>query len=267
MNRPSALPLLRRGRLSGFRARPFGAGAWTLGAASQRTDLSLSLVLPGVSLCSPGDVRLAAAPPVPCLLPASLHGGAGQEGTAEVEAVVQALLGQLGAYDAASLRHSFRVARLACALGRALELPAGEMRLLRWGALLHDVGKRFVPRAVLNKPEPLTAEERVWVDLHAQEGGALLAAYAELPPVVAEIARHHHDAWHDVKTAGEGHLSAPHLVSIVTVADVYDALVSERPYKSAWSARAAVEELRRQAGRHLDPRPVVACIQMLEPEE
>lgn len=174
----------------------------------------------------------------------------------QTEALVCALLGQLGAYSAASLRHSFRVARKAGALGRALHLGPIQQRELHWSALLHDIGKLLVPLSILNKPTSLTPEERCWVNLHARGGAALLGRYGVLPPAVVGVARHHHDAWE-----GPG-ITLP--VRIVAVTDVYDALISERPYKPAWTREAALAELWRRAGRCLDPELVALFAEIVE---
>ncbi|WP_170928884.1 HD-GYP domain-containing protein [Deinococcus hopiensis] len=76
---------------------------------------------------------------------------------------------------------SLRVARLADQLGGALGLDQGERQTLHWGALLHDVGKLFVPVGLLNKPAPLTPAERTCLNLHAERGADLLARYPVLP--------------------------------------------------------------------------------------
>ncbi|WP_170928386.1 HD-GYP domain-containing protein [Deinococcus hopiensis] len=177
----------------------------------------------------------------------------------QIEDLICTLLGQLGAHDGASLQHSFRVAQLAGALGQALRLSPTERRELHWSALLHDIGKLFVPTAILNKPAALTVEERRWVDLHAQGGAALLAAYKVLPASVIQVARHHHDP-HCTPAPGP-RLSLP--VRIVAVADVYDALTSARPYKPAWTREAALAELQRCAGHCFDPQLVAVFAQML----
>lgn len=196
--------------------------------------------------------------PQPVLLPTSRNAPVsdthcpGSPRTQPVEAIVRELLGELGTYDETSLYHSVRVARLARTLGRALNLTPVQRQELHWGALLHDIGKLAVPRLVLNKPCALTSEERAWVDLHASAGAELLAGYAVFPHAVVSIARHHHDAW---KNAGA---ALPLLTKIVAVADVYDALTSERPYKPAWTPAAAFAELQRQAGQGIDPQLVTA---------
>ena len=144
--------------------------------------------------------------------------------------------------------------RLALAAG----LSAAEAELLRRASAMHDVGKIAIPDKILQKPEPLTREEREVMQRHTDVGGDLLAGSRSPVVQLGEvIARTHHERWdgtgYPAGLAGE---DIPLAGRICAVCDVYDALVSARPYKDAWDVADAIEEIRLQSGRHFDPRLV-----------
>jgi HAMP domain-containing protein len=154
--------------------------------------------------------------------------------------------------------HSERVTVGAVEIGRRLELPESDLELLHRGGLLHDVGKVGIPSALLDKPGKLTSEEYELVKRHPAIGATILApigAYRAVIPLVL----HHHEL---LDGSGYPHGLAgdqiPLLVRIMTVADVYDALTSERPYRPAWSPDRALAFLREGTRRQFDPRVVEA---------
>lgn len=150
--------------------------------------------------------------------------------------------------------HGERVVALAVSLAQAAGLSSGQVRAVRWGAALHDLGKVRVPREVLDKPEPLTREERALVRAHAAWGAQLLAPLP-LPAAAVAAVRHHHERWDgDGYPRGLRRGRVPLAARIVAIADVYDALVSVRPYKPAWCGREAARLVLREAGRQFDPR-------------
>jgi len=122
---------------------------------------------------------------------------------------------------------------------------------------LHDVGKITVPDSILLKPGPLTPQEREIVQRHTVDGEQLLTG--RMLDVARQVARSHHERWDGTgypdRLAGE---DIPFPARIVAVADVYDALVSERPYKQAWPAEQAYREICREAGAHFDVKVVGA---------
>lgn len=163
-----------------------------------------------------------------------------------------------GAYDRATLAHSFRVAREALRLGAALSLPQDMLEALAVGALLHDLGKIGVPRAVLQRPGPLSARQRRLVERHVLIGERI-GRRLGLPSPVLAILRSHHERWD-----GSGypdHLvgkAVPLLARIVSIVDVYDALTWPRPYRQPWPPDEARRYLLDHAGRWFDPRLVQA---------
>jgi len=159
--------------------------------------------------------------------------------------------------------HSERVTTVALALGRKLALNETELEQLHRGGLLHDIGKISIPSTILDKPAALTAEERARINCHPAIGANILApmeAFADILPIV----RHHHE-WFNGKgypdgLAGE---AIPWLVRITSVADVFDALVSDRPYRRSMSVQEASRIIYRGAGTQFDPRAVQAFAEIL----
>jgi putative nucleotidyltransferase with HDIG domain len=156
--------------------------------------------------------------------------------------------------------HMERVGELAAQLARRLGLPEGAVALVRRAAPLHDLGKIAIPDTILLKPGRLTEEEYEVVKTHAVLGARVLAgAETEVLRIAERIARSHHERWdgqgYPQGLAGE---EVPVEARIVHVADVFDVLVHERPYKDSWTADAAAEEIRRGAGTQFAPAVVEA---------
>jgi diguanylate cyclase (GGDEF)-like protein/putative nucleotidyltransferase with HDIG domain len=150
--------------------------------------------------------------------------------------------------------HCERVADLSTALAAKAGFDENSLFWFRIGALLHDVGKLIVPAEVLNKPGKLTDEEWALVRKHPEAGEQMLADVA-FPWDVAPMVRSHHERW-DGKgypdgLAGE---NIPLTARILCVADVYDALTTERSYKRAFSQLEAIEIMRREIGKQFDPQ-------------
>jgi HD-GYP domain-containing protein (c-di-GMP phosphodiesterase class II) len=162
--------------------------------------------------------------------------------------------------DAEAEGHSRRVAAITVQLASALGLPPSEMARVRRGALLHDIGKLGVPDAILLKPGPLTESEWVSVRQHPIYAYEMLAPIPHLRPVV-EMPYCHHEKWD-----GSGYprgLKGPQIplaARIVAVADVWDALTSNRPYRRALPPEQVRAHIREQAGRHFDPEVVEAFL-------
>lgn len=150
------------------------------------------------------------------------------------------------------------------ALALRLGLEDRAAREVAYAAMIHDVGKAQVPDAILKKPGPLTTEERREIEKHTGWGDDLLSESEEFT-AAREVARHHHERWdgsgYPDGLAGE---DIPLAARIVAVADVYDALISERPYKRAWPPEEAIAEIRRMSGGHFDPVIVKAFVQLFD---
>jgi HAMP domain-containing protein len=163
--------------------------------------------------------------------------------------------------------HSDRVTRLSMAIGLQMALGKDDIDRLHRGGLLHDVGKIGVPSAILDKPAALTPEELALVREHPAVGARILEPIRAFADVMG-IVRHHHErydgAGYPDRLAGE---RIPLLARVAAVADVYDALVSDRPYRSGWSSERAVEYIAKSSGTHFDPTVVTAFLQMTRTPE
>ena len=172
---------------------------------------------------------------------------------------IEALVSALEAKDRYTGGHSRRVTEIALALGNKLGLSARDMEDLRWGSLLHDIGKIAVDPAIQNKPGKLTPDEYRHVMTHVRAGADIVRPIANAK--IVEIIEHHHDRYdgsglHQVVAGDDIPLGA----RILAVADAFDAMMSDRPYRSAMSITDIVEEIKRCAGTQFDPVIVAAFL-------
>jgi putative nucleotidyltransferase with HDIG domain len=177
------------------------------------------------------------------------------EDAVELDGPIGSLAGILEATDRGVYRHSLRVARHAAAIARGLGLSRGRVERIHAAAILHDIGKTRTPTAILAKADPLTEQEYLILKEHAETGAAMVTTLGD--PELTGIVRHHHEridgAGYPAGLAGE---SIPIGARIVAVADVFDALTSERPYHAAMAPGEALALLEAEAGAQLDPRVV-----------
>jgi putative two-component system response regulator len=157
-------------------------------------------------------------------------------------------------------RHAQRIGDTSVLLADALGLPTREVRVFLHAAPLHDIGKIAIPDAILRKAGRLTAEEFETIKTHTLMGAQILGgSESRLLGVAAEIALTHHERWD-----GQGYPNGlagdaiPLSGRIVAVADVFDALIHQRPYKQAWPIEQATAEIVKQSGRQFDPLIVTA---------
>ena len=177
---------------------------------------------------------------------------------------IRSLAAALEARDGYTIGHSERVAALAVMMGEHMGLPAGRLRALAQGSLLHDVGKIGVPDSVLHKAGGLTDEEFELIKEHPARGDALLSS-ARGERVERTIVRHHHERMDGTGypdgLAGE---AIPLEARIAAVADVYDALRSTRSYRESWTREAAIELIDSETGTHFDERCVEAFTSVVD---
>jgi putative two-component system response regulator len=161
--------------------------------------------------------------------------------------------------------HTRRVARTASQLAQALRVPTPDVERLSLAAPLHDVGKIAVPDAILLKPGKLTGAEYQVVQRHVLVGEEILrGSSSPVLQTAAEIALHHHERWDGRGyPAGLRGAETPLPARLVAVADVFDALTHQRPYKHAWPLDQAVTEIHDQSAGHFDP-DVVAAFETLD---
>ena len=158
--------------------------------------------------------------------------------------------------------HTQRVGERAGRLARSLGLPTAQVELISLAAPLHDVGKIGIPDSILLKPGKLTPEEFAVMQSHTTLGAAILAGgRTALVRMAERIARSHHERWDGAGypdgLTGE---AIPLEARLVAVADVYDALTSDRPYRLAWPLDRVVAHIREGSGRHFDPSVVAAFL-------
>jgi putative two-component system response regulator len=167
--------------------------------------------------------------------------------------------------DDATGRHTRRVGNTSATIAAELELPADEVEVIRYAAGLHDIGKIGIPDAILQKPARLTAEEFAIVRIHTKVGAGILSnSRTPLLRMAEVIALTHHERWDGDGYAGLRGEEIPLVGRITTVADVYDALLQERPYKRAWALDEALSEIVDERGRQFAPDVVDAFLRAQE---
>ena len=175
-----------------------------------------------------------------------------QRSPAAATSCTRELVEQLEAADATLVAHGAGVAQLSVALGRRLGIAGERLVTLCRAALLHDIGKRYVPREVLGKPGPLLTHERQLVEAHPAVGATMLLQAGLLSE--AAIVRNHHERWDGTGYPDRLHGDAIPLESrIILVADTFDAMTSDRAYRAAMPRAVALAEIERAAGSQLDP--------------
>jgi putative two-component system response regulator len=162
-------------------------------------------------------------------------------------------------------QHTKRVGQTAAQIARALDLSATHVELIRRAAPLHDVGKIAIPDSILLKPGKLTPQEFNQMKTHTTLGAKMLSGGRfPLLQQAEEIALTHHERWDGTGYAGLRGEAIPIGGRIVSVADVFDALTHERPYKKPWLLDEALQEVRDQRGKQFDPRVVDAFLKAFQ---
>jgi putative nucleotidyltransferase with HDIG domain len=159
--------------------------------------------------------------------------------------------------------HQRRVARLACAIGREMGLGADQIQAIRVAAMLHDLGKIFVPAEILNKPGRLTASELDLIKTHPSTAHEILKTIDFSCPVADIVAQHHERLDGSGYPAGLGGDEILPEARILGVADVVEAMSSSRPYRPALGLDEAVREIVKNKGILYDPEVVRACVRLL----
>jgi putative nucleotidyltransferase with HDIG domain len=179
-------------------------------------------------------------------------------------ATVGALAAALEAKDAYTGGHAQAIAQFAVSVGEELGLSGRELRAVRMGALLHDVGKIAIPDSILNKAGPLTDEEFAVMKRHAVIGADIIAGVPGLEEVVA-LVRRSHERW-DGRGYPDGlaGTDVPRGAYVIAVCDAYHAMIEDRVYRTAMSVEGAIAELRRCSGSQFMPAAVDALVAIVE---
>ena len=182
-------------------------------------------------------------------------------------AVIASFAMAIDAKDQHTHGHTERVCRLALMIAHELGLTEDEREALKTAAMLHDIGKLAIPDYILSKPGQLTREEMKKVETHTLVGAAILEP-VKFPWPVVPIIRSHHE-WHDGGGYPDG-LSGEQIcmgARVLAVADVYDALLSHRPYRPAMTVKEAIAFMRERSGTQFDPQILNTCFRILSSEQ
>jgi len=183
------------------------------------------------------------------------------------DGLVFAFVNALDAKSRWTRGHSERVTAYALSIAKEMGLTESELETLKTASILHDIGKIGTYDAVLDKPGRLTEEEFALVKKHPGKGAEILKHIKQLEEAIPVI-RHHHE-----RIDGSGYPDRlkseeiPLLARIICVADAYDSMTADRPYRSAPGKEFAVGELKRCSGTQFDPEVVAAFVGLLQPEE
>ncbi|MBM3316412.1 MAG: HD-GYP domain-containing protein [Candidatus Eisenbacteria bacterium] len=208
-----------------------------------------------------GEVRL-----LECLAKELSHGATYHRLLEELNemlfSTVRGLVAAIDAKDEYTRGHSQRVYHISLLIAERLGLPAEELQAVSWAALLHDVGKIAIDRAILNKPGRLTDDEYRMIQTHPARGCRVLEPIPQLRGILPGI-RHHHERW-DGRGYPDGLQgeAIPLVARIIGVADTYDAIVSTRAYRQAGTLDHALAEIERGLGTQFDPRIVPVFLEL-----
>jgi hypothetical protein len=181
----------------------------------------------------------------------------------EHDDTIVALAAAVEARDENTKGHNHRVAELAVRIGRAMELPTDTLRTLARAGLLHDVGKIGMPDSILSKPSSLEPAEWTVIKRHPEVGHDILSRIASLRREAAIVVAHHERIDGSGYPRGLRGEQIPLEARIVAVADTYDVLISDRPYRQAFNTAAAARILREESGTHLWEPAVRALLRSL----
>ena len=180
---------------------------------------------------------------------------------------IRALASAIDAKDHYTKAHSEQVTGYAVAIAEELGLPSSEIETIKEAAQLHDLGKIGIHDYILTKSEQLTPQEWEKVKLHALKGAQILEPLGFMKGAITLIKQHHER--YDGQGYPHGYKAKEIALGarIMAVADAYDAMVSERPYRKAYSKKGAIEELKKNSGTQFDPQVLKAFLKVLKKEQ
>lgn len=251
---------LKIGLLSVFAAVAFHVGLefYSLMALFWGFGIAMEQLLPSVHLgqthVDRGEIATRAAPP-------------GVEYNGSLTSMLRALALAASTRDDETHEHSKRVAELAHRLASSLGMPPSEVAAVYWAAIVHDIGKVVVPRSILKKPGTLVGSEFEVVKNHSQAGADILRSVHPDLRDIALLVLHHHERWDGTgyPTASSG-LAIPLGARIIAVADTFEALTSDRPYRKALSQDEAIDVIRAGASTQFDPDVTQLFLRLMNDE-
>jgi diguanylate cyclase (GGDEF)-like protein/PAS domain S-box-containing protein/putative nucleotidyltransferase with HDIG domain len=175
------------------------------------------------------------------------------EGASFRSQAIDIILGTLHEKNKREEQHSIRVSRICVEIGKAMNLPQNEINKLKVIGLLHDIGKIGISEAILNKNGKLTEEEFNEIKKHSEIGYRILSSTNQTSELAQDVLDHHERFDGKGYPKGTPGYKLSTMAKTLTIADSYDAMTSERPYKAAMSKTEAIEELKRCSGKQFDP--------------
>ena len=180
------------------------------------------------------------------------------------EATIEGLSHALDLRDRETEGHSRRVTEVTIKLAQVLNISEEEIIQIRRGSLLHDIGKIGIPDSILHKPDSLTTEEWTIMRKHPQFAYDMLSPIEYLRPALT-IPYSHHEKWDGTGyPRGLKGEEIPMSARLFAIADVWDAVTSDRPYRAAWTEEQAMAYIREQSGKHFDPQVVDLFFKVVE---
>ena len=176
---------------------------------------------------------------------------------------IQTLALTIEARDPYTKGHSDRVTQYALDIGKVMELPELEIATIRYAGKLHDIGKIAIKDDILSKQGPLTTAERAEIKLHPDKGAQIIGPLEFMKGISAYIRGHHERFDGGGYPDGIKHEEIPLIARILAVADSYDAMTSDRPYRKGMDQSIAIGELQKNSGSQFDPEIVTAFIKAL----
>lgn len=171
---------------------------------------------------------------------------------------LKALAEATDAKDSYTQGHSERVAKYAVLIAKEMTLPDSELNYLEQASLLHDIGKIAMPDTILHKKEPLNEEEWLVMKKHPEYSQKILSKLSFLSQILPTVLYHHKRFDNSGYPSNEDRKDIPLTARILAVADAFDAMTSDRPYRSKLSLQQALEEIEKYAGTQFDPNVVKA---------
>lgn len=191
-----------------------------------------------------------------------IYGGAEQK-TSDFAKIVESLACAVDVRDSHTAQHLYRSSMLASACLEQIDYDLSLDEDTGFGFLLHDVGKIGIPDSILSKPGPLEADEWLVMQQHPEMGVRIVEPIGFGSRTI-DVIRHHHERWDGLgypnKIAGT---DIPLAARVFSVADTYDALTTDRPYRNALSKKVALQTIAADAGTRLDPHVVATFIAMV----
>ncbi|HPJ89363.1 MAG TPA: HD domain-containing protein [Thermotogota bacterium] len=179
------------------------------------------------------------------------------------ESILLSMIKLVELHDPYTKGHSESVSRLSVQIAQKMELGEREISTIKWAGLVHDIGKILIPKEILNKPDKLNPDEYAIIRKHPEYGAKVLSEAEEISEV-ANIVKYHHERWDGTGYPdGFAGQAIPLESRIISVADTYDAMISDRPYRKGLAHEIAKIEIVKHSGIQFDPKVVEAFLRLI----